>query len=198
MQCSSIRVRAEITSNDQGVLSSHLPAGLRNSSPVNACMNVHVRMHICTYTCDVKYTTHPISYRERVRPNERERESNPPYGGWVERSDNTSHTSVVYSVRAFSLRISTDRRMNGWCCCHCSVFSLVILMRISVQFWLSVYLDNWMKSNIFIISHYILLRLLWLCLVLLLSVSLFFSLSRILLKQTYTRTYFVNIETLIK
>lgn len=57
-----------------GVLSSHLPAGLRNSSSGNACMHVHVRMYICTYTCDVKYITHPISYRERVRPKERERE----------------------------------------------------------------------------------------------------------------------------
>lgn len=157
-----------------------------------ACTNAHMYIRMW---CKVH---NPPLFVPRENAPEREGESNPPYGGWVVRSDNTSHTSVVYSVRAFSLRISTDRRMNGWCCCHCSVFSLVILMRISVQFWLSVYLDNWMQSNIFIISHYILLRLLWLCFVLLLSVSLFFSLSRILLKQTYTRTYFVNIETLIK
>lgn len=82
-----------------------------------ACTNAHMYIHMW---CKVH---NPPHFAPRESAPEREGESNPPYGGWVVRSDNTSHTSVVYSVRAFSLRISTDRRMNGWCCCHCSVFS---------------------------------------------------------------------------
>lgn len=81
-----------------------------------ACTNAHMYIHMW---CKVH---NPPLFVPRESAPEREGESNPPYGGWVVRSDNTSHTSVVYSVRAFSLRISTDRRMNGWCCCHCSGF----------------------------------------------------------------------------